>query len=359
MASSKTFRRRAFRQISLQIMLLPLLIGCYTAEQGFHFLRDQARARSVARVAVARPEYASFLREVDSIRVYAREELGLVDSDSYTTFVELDRDYLVTVVSAVDPLSFQRKLWKYPVVGSVPYKGFYREKAALRTAARLEKAGWDTLVRRVGAFSSLGYFRDPLYSFMTNYHPERLASMLIHEMTHATVWIPGDVPLNEAVATFVGDRGALDYLRDRYGAGSLNYREALRRQSERKQFGQFMIDFAMRLDRLYASDLEDQAKLSQKAIIIAEEQQRFEESYDHWFSDDSYRGFLSRIVNNAYLDLYRTYNTDVELIALLYVSRGEDLRAVVSAFEGNPGDKAPRALLQEWLAEEPDTSPTL
>ncbi len=359
MVLSRNGIRRSAQILLMHILLLMLLTGCYTFEQGYHFIKDQLSAKSLDRAVARWPQYAAFFEEADSIRAFGRTELGLADTESYTTFVPLDRNYLVTVVSAVDPLSFERKLWRYPVVGPAPYRGFYREKAALRTASRLEKRGWETFVRRVGAFSSLGYFRDPLYSYMSEYHPERLASMLLHEMTHATVWIHGDVPLNEAVAVFIGDQGALAYLRERFGTGSTYYQDALKRQAERGRFRQFMRELALRLETLYASDLDAETKLREKQTVIADEKRRFAENYDLWFSSDSYQGFLEREINNAYIDLYRTYNSDVELIASLYAARGEDLRSLVTLFREEGDGRHYRGLLREWLAEEPQEPATL
>ncbi|MFW6251308.1 MAG: aminopeptidase [Alkalispirochaetaceae bacterium] len=359
MAISSIVAGRSVRILLIPMFLLIFLTGCYTVEQGYHFLKDQLRAKPLEQAVARWPQYASFFEEAESIRAFGRDELGLADTESYTRFIPLDRDYLVSVVSAVDPVSFERKFWRYPIVGPAPYKGFYREKAALRTAERLEQQGWETFVRKVGAFSSLGYFRDPLYSYMSEYHPERLASMLFHEMTHATVWIQGDVPLNEAVAVFVGDQGALEYLRQRFGSGSPSYQDALKRQAERTRFRQFMSELAVRLETLYASDSDAETKLREKRRIIADEKLRFAENYDQWFSDDSYRGFLEREVNNAYVDLYRTYNGDVELIASLYAARGESIRSVLEAFREDGDGRTYRSLLREWLAEEPQEPTTL
>jgi len=349
---------RLIRALPVQVVLLVVLTGCYTAEQGAHFLKDQLRSRRIDAAADKWPEYAPFFEETEEIRRYARNRIGLADTKSYTTFIKEDRGYVVTVVSAAAPLSFERKVWRFPVVGEVPYKGFYNEGDALETARKLEREGWETLVRRVGAFSTLGFFRDPLYSYMADYDPERLAAMLIHEMTHATVWFRDDVSLNEALATFVGDRGALEYLAERHGIDHPVYRDALRRQSERARFLRFLRDLATSLEELYGTDLDQPAKEQRKSTIIADAKSEFAAQYDEWFSDDSYRGFLERNVNNAYLDLYRTYNADIELIEALYERRGRSIRALVDAFKTVPDDIPPRTLLTEWLAEAPPSAAT-
>ncbi len=299
-----------------------LLGSSYLVEQGIGFFSDRIRARPVTRAAIRWPEYAEFLSETALIREFGRSVLGLTDARSYTTFVYSRRDHVAWVVSAARPTSFERKVWRFPIVGNVPYKGFYRERSALREAARLETEGWETLVRKVGAFSSLGYTADPLYSYMSTYAPDRIAALLLHEMTHATIWVRDDPPLSEAIATYVGDRGAIAYLGHRYGLASQAVAEATRRQTERERFAGFLRDMAARLELLYGLDKPDAWKLARRETIIADEKLRFESSYGLWFSDETYRGFSQRIVSNAYLDLYRTYNSDIGLIAAYHETIG-------------------------------------
>ncbi len=325
-AVSRTAGRRLFL-----IMLLSLpLSGCYIISQGAHFISDQLRARPTGRAAERWPQYAEFIMDTEAIREFGIRSMGLRDTKSYTTFVRTDHGHLAYVVSAARPTSFERHLWHYPVVGAMPYKGFYRETAALREARRLEAAGWETMTRRVGAFSSLGYFVDPLYSYMSIYPPERIASLLLHEMTHATVWVSNDVPLNEAIANFVGDRGALAYLAHRYGTDSPIFEDAIRRQSERARFTQFMQSLARELEALYESGLPESEVLELKTQTIAAQRARLATYYDEWFSGEAYRWLLEREINNAYVDLYRTYNDDTHLVEALYESVDGDLRSLLT-----------------------------
>ncbi len=325
-AVSQASGRRLFL---IMLMTLPLS-GCYIISQGAHFLTDQLRARPTGRAMEHWPQYAEFIMNTEAVREYGIRSMGLRDTKSYTTFVRTDHGHLAYVVSAARPTSFERHLWRYPVVGAMPYRGFYRETAALREARRLEAAGWETMTRRVGAFSSLGYFVDPLYSYMSMYPPERIASLLLHEMTHATIWVSNDVPLNEAIANFVGDRGALAYLAHRYGTDSPVLEDAIRRQSERARFTRFMQNLARELEAVYDSGLPEREILELKARTIAAARERFAAHYDEWFSSDAYRWFLEREINNAYVDLYRTYNDDMHLVEVVYESVGGDLHALLS-----------------------------
>lgn len=327
-----------------------LSTGCYIINQGAHFLKDQVRSRSLDRAQAKWPEYDALFRESEAIRRFGSEELGLETSDNYTTFVKLDRNYLVSVVSAAKPTSFERKVWRFPVVGEVPYKGFYNPKKAQRLAKRLEKRGWESLVRRVDAFSSLGYFTDPLYSFMAEYHQERLANLIIHEMTHATVWVKDDAPLNEAMATFVGNQGALAYLRQRYGEGSEVLEQGELRQRESRLFVAFMRELASRLQRLYDEGLPEEETLRRKDEIIREAKVRFEASYDEWFHSDRYRFLLEADLTNAYIDLFRTYNEDVELIRALYERSEGSLSTLLIRLREVAQAREPRLRLRELIA---------
>ena len=327
-----------------------LSTGCYVISQGTHFLSFQARARSLERARREWPEYEELFRQAEAIRRFGEQELRLEGSRNYTTFVKLDRNYLVSVVSAAKPTSFERKVWRFPVVGEVPYKGFYNRKKAVRLAGRLQKEGWETLLRRVDAFSSLGYFRDPLYSFMAEYHEERLANLMIHEMTHATIWIKDDAPLNEAIATFIGNRGALAYLAQRYGEESDLHREGVLRQEESRRFVAFMRALALRLEELYRRELSEEDTLRRKDKIIRAEMRRFEAEYQERFESDRYRFILDAEINNAYLDLFRTYNEDVDSIRVLYELTGECLPELLSRLGEVAAAAEPRRRLRELIA---------
>jgi len=342
-------RSSCHRLLAMGILGMAVVSLWYFVEQGVFFLSHQLRSRPNSNVAERSAEFAAFFAEADAIRVFGTDVLGLRPTDSYTRFVHTEKNHVAMVVSAVRPGSFERKLWRFPVVGSLPYRGFYREAAATREAARLEARGWETLVRRVGAFSSLGHFSDPLYSYMANYHAERLASMILHEMTHATVWFADDAPLNEAIATFVGHAGAMAYLEHRFGIESEVYLEAVRRQAERETFTLFMRDLARRLEDLYTSGAPVADVLATKDSIIAEERERFVENYDHWFADGSYLSFLHRNINNAYIDLFRTYNADLDLISLLHLSRDGNLVDLVATATALQSDPDPRRAIERAL----------
>ncbi|GHT80374.1 hypothetical protein FACS1894130_11490 [Spirochaetia bacterium] len=154
-----------------------------------------------------------FVARIGDIRRFAMEELGLRETKNYTRYVKLDRDYLAAAVSAAERDAFVRYEWWFPVVGNVPYKGFFRAEDARREGEKLRKRDLDVWIRRVDAFSTLGWFRDPLYSYMRDYPVHELADLLIHELLHATVYLKGHSQFDEELAEFVGREGSRLYYR--------------------------------------------------------------------------------------------------------------------------------------------------
>jgi predicted aminopeptidase len=212
-----------FSLLILALLAVVSSTSCWYTRQAFHFLSERASAVPVERMAgdpEVSVEVKQFLEHVGTIRRFAAEELGLEDSRNYTRYVTLDRDYVADVVSACESASFKRYYWRYPIVGSLPYKGFYVEADAKREASRLKAAGLDVIVRKVDAFSSLGYFTDPLYSFMANYDIDVIAELVFHESAHATLFIKGADQFNEEFATFLGRKAADFYLHSVYGPDS-------------------------------------------------------------------------------------------------------------------------------------------
>lgn len=298
------------------------LSSCWYGKQAFHFLAERAGAAPTARLLgdpALEPGLRAFLEEVESLRRFAVETVGLDPTKNYTRYVTLDKDYVADVVSACEPDSFTRYLWRYPIVGALPYKGFYDKADAEAEAARLKAAGLDVIVRRVDAFSSLGYFKDPLYSFMLAYEPFELAELIIHESAHATLFIKGAEQFNEEFATFVGRKGAELYCTERFGDGS---DEALRRKArldDRAAFVDYLRETARLLEAVYADPaLDRDGRLERKAALLAERAMAYAESAPGRFQDEAYARFDMSRINNAYLDLYRLYEEDLSLYERWY-----------------------------------------
>jgi len=332
--------------------------GCYTLKQGVTMLGYLNQSVPLEKIAAEEaspevPDGGEFVRQVHDIRRFASKDLGLSMTKNYTRYVQLDRDYLAAVVSASAKDSFNRHEWHFPVVGVMPYKGFFDVEDARKERKKLEKKDLDVWIRPVEAFSTLGWFKDPLYSYMRDYPPARLADLIIHESLHATVFVKGQVQFNEELAEFIGSEGARLYMETRYGADSAEYRAMFALEADQKTFVTFIQALIAELDALYASGLDREEILTKKEAIITAAQERFTAEYDRLFSSAHYRGFAELPVNNAYLELYRLYHAEDNFFADLYERSGRNLHAFIAAAKtikkkgGDPRKQLAQALMPE------------
>lgn len=331
-----------------------LLPSCYSLKVGTSYLALLSSAKPVKKLLAdpaLEPKLREFLELSLRIRAYAGSTLGLKESRNYRSMGDSGRDYIADVVQACSSTSFKRYLWSYPLVGKLPYKGFFEQESARAEAEGLKAKGYDVLVRPVGGFSTLGFLPDPLWKFMASYSEADLADLIIHELSHATVYKRGYDAFNEELATFIGERGARDYLSSVYGADSDQLKEFDAKKISSTAFIAYMRETAQLLDKLYAQGLGREETLSAKAAILSERARHFAQHAPSIFPDPGYRNFDFSRVNNAYLDLYRLYWGDNELYAR-YCDEvcAADLPAFIRAMgklakgRGDPKDAIRRSL---------------
>ncbi|MDR2658971.1 MAG: aminopeptidase [Spirochaetaceae bacterium] len=308
--------------------------ACYTLKQGGIMLGYLGRAVPLDSLIEGNnppQENIEFVELVTDIRRFAVEYLGLNETKNYARYVDIDRDYLAAIVSASAKDSFKRYEWRFPIVGSVPYKGFFITDDARKEAEKLRRKDLDVWIRPVDAFSTLGWFSDPLYSFMRDYSPERMANLLIHELVHATVFIKDNMQFNEELAEFIGSEGARLYIENRYGNDSPQMENITYSSLDNAAYVTFIQELISELDSVYKSGIPREEKLEQKEKIIAAAQTRFADEYETRFHSGRYRAFSEMTINNAYLELYRLYYAGGSELKELYDESGGDLRAFIAA----------------------------
>jgi predicted aminopeptidase len=330
--------------------------GCYTLKQGFTMLGYLHKAVPLESLldtpgAEDAEQNRRFVEAIQDIRAFATRELGLKESANYSRYVAIDRDYLAAVVSASAADSFARHEWWFPVVGKVPYKGFFNPADARKEAEKLKKQGLDVWIRGVDAFSTLGWFSDPLYSYMQTYPLYHLADLIIHETLHATVYLKGRSQFNEELAEFVGSEGSRRYIESRFGRDSEEYRRMEDAKKDSASYLAFIQGLIAELDALYSGPLERPEKLQKKAAIIQEAQSRFEASYETSFLSDAYRGFSRLPVNNGYLELFRLYYDGGDYFQALYERSGRDLKRFIAAAKTLKPKGDPRRALEAALEQ--------
>ena len=310
-----------------------LCSGCYTLKQGTTMLGYLNRAIPLEEMSEKTEDDSLFVKRVEDIRRFAMEDLGLKESKNYTRYVELDREYLAAVVSACAKDSFTRHEWRYPVVGKLPYKGFFNVKDARKERTRLEKKDLDVWIRGVDAFSTLGWFRDPLYSYMKKYSDQALADLIIHELFHATVFLKNQSQFNEQLAEFIGTEGSRLYVEKIHStiAGNDDDSSEADAKEDRAAYLVFIRSLIAELDEMYQSDIPRDEKLKRKEEIIDLAKIKFDDDYDKLFKTDNYRGFSTLPVNNAYLELYRLYYEEDNYFRDLFDKSGRDLPKFIAA----------------------------
>ncbi|GHV84055.1 aminopeptidase [Spirochaetia bacterium] len=330
---------------SLLLGVSALFSGCWTLKQGGIMIGYLHRAVPLEKLldeTKGSEDDIRFVERVRDIRRFAIEELGLKDTKNYTKYVNLEQDYLAAIVSASAKDSFKRYQWHFPIVGSVPYKGFFITDDAKAEAEKLKKKDLDVWIRPVDAFSTLGYFSDPLYSYMKKYPVYDLADMLIHELFHATVFIKSDMDFNESLAEFVGGEGARLYIIKTFGEDSHELIDISNRKDDKGTFVAFIQDVIAQLQIVYSSEASKEEKLLQKEAIISASQQRFEAGYDTMFKGKNYKGFSQMKINNAYLELYRLYYDGGDKFQTLYEENGQDLPRFIASMKALYNNRSKR-----------------
>jgi predicted aminopeptidase len=188
---------------------------------------------------------------IQEIRRFAIDSLGINDSKNYTTVYDQQGKPVLWVVTASEPYALEAKEWQFPFLGSVSYKGFFEFDKVRREEKLLKEQGYDTEIDEVAGWSTLGWFRDPILSSMLEKKEGQLANLIIHELTHATLYIKNNVEYNENLASFVGDHGAREFLKYKYGTDSPQYKTYENSKNNQAKYIQHILHGADLLDSLY------------------------------------------------------------------------------------------------------------
>ncbi len=191
------------------------------------------------------------LRLIQDIRQFAIDSLSIADSKNYRTLFDQKGKDILWVLTASPQFSLEPKTWKFPLLGSFSYKGYFDLERAQTEKEALIIDGWDTSIRSVTAWSTLGWFSDPILSKMLDRDRGQLANLIIHELTHATLFVKDSVIFNENLASFIGDKGAQNFLILKYGENSAEYLRYLRSMSDKRKYTEHFLRGAGRLDSLY------------------------------------------------------------------------------------------------------------
>jgi len=261
------------------------------------------------------------LEKARAIRSYAARQLALPDNKSYKNYAALQRPFVLWNVVATPELSLKPMEWCFPIAGCVAYRGYYSKDDAQVYARELRAEGMDVQVGGVPAYSTLGWFNDPLVSTFINYPDAELARLIFHELAHQVVYISGDSQFNESFATAVEEAGVQQWLD---AQNDVRLRETYSRYAARKQdFLELLLATRRELEALYKSDADTATKRSGKARIFEQLKARYKVIKEtQWEGYAGYDRFFAEPLSNAHLASIATYHDYVPAFRAMLAREG-------------------------------------
>ena len=263
------------------------------------------------------------LKFIQGVRDFAAKELHLPVNDHYLSYVALDRPYVVWNVFAAPEFSMTPKTWCFPIVGCVSYRGYFAEEDARHFGDTLRQEGYDVFIGGAIAYSTLGWFDDPILSTFLPLSEPDTAALIFHELAHGILYIKDDTAFNESFATAVEQEGL------RRWQTSINdpkgYHQWLERHRQRRKFTALISKYRTRLLALYENDLPLAAKRKQKAAVLTQMRTEFEDLKANQSSMAVYDGWFNYPLNNAQLISVSTYHNWVPAFGRILSESGGNL----------------------------------
>jgi predicted aminopeptidase len=347
--------RRGLVAIAVVLGVLWLIsapTACYLSRGAWEeakILRRREPISEVIRQPATPPAVREKLKLVLAARNYAKDSIKLRAKDSFTTYSRLDHDTLVLVVSAAYRDTLKPYTWWFPIVGSVPYKGYFDFAAAKRDAQKLYDNGFDVYVRPSDAFSTLGFFNDPLLNTTLRADSITLANTVIHELTHNTFYAAGQAPFNESFAMFVGARGTAAFFRSRGQEAAASRIEA--EWEDDKLLARFWSRVIRSLDSAYAAHPDSKAaRIAARDSVYARTRLALVKEIAPQFKTINPLYAERVTLNNAALLARRIYATDLDVFDRVFQKERLDLKRtigrIISLAKSDP--RHPFDALRRW-----------
>lgn len=317
-------------KLSCSLLLIILNTGCSTLSWYQHVAEGQMELLSQRRPidevlndkSVSATVHAK-LKLVQSARKFATQKLLLPDNKSYNSYADLGRPYALWNVFATQPLSLNPKQWCHPFVGCISYRNYYAQIPAQLYADELSAQGLDVYVGGASAFSTLGWFEDPVLSTMLRWEDYDLVGTLFHEMAHEMFYIKGETALNESLAKAVEQEGLHRWMKSH--AKPEEFKKYRNEIKQKKQFVAMVLKIREQLEVIYASEKNDEEKLIAKRDSYRQLRKNYIELRKQWGGNGAYDRWVFSGVNNAKIQAVATYYDYVPFFRRMIVESGGDL----------------------------------
>jgi predicted aminopeptidase len=288
----------------------------------FEILRKSRPNKQVIADSATSPGLRRQLAAVERIRSFASDHLSLPGGESYGKYADLGRSHVVWVLYAAPEFSLKPKTWSYPVVGKMDYRGFFREQDTDDLAEHMRKDGNDVYVGGVDAYSTVGWFHDPVLNTFVDYPDIDLAETIFHELTHRKVFHRGDTVFNESLASFVAEEGVKRWLRHEGRLAELRKYEG--RLVRRREFYQEIDRSRWNLKSLYASSEPAPVKRREKAAILSKLRDQFRTLRRRW-GGRGLEAWLVEDINNGHIVSLNLYADQMPVFQNLLAESDSDL----------------------------------
>lgn len=362
MGGRQTTASHAFRIAGLCAVVAALCLSLGGCRLGYimHAAMGQAEllcgSESLAKVeaqGVLDEKQIQRARLIQEVKKFAEHELGLKKTDNYSTLYPKPLKNPIWNISAAPKDRLKPVTWWFPIVGNLPYLGYFDHDKAEAEKLKLEKEGNDVVLRSVAAYSTLGWFSDPITMNMLDWQPAWLAQVVIHELTHATLYVKGQSAFNEGLAQFIGVEGAVLFLTRTRGADDAQARLAAGVAHDEQIFSHFLEGVFSQLETLYNSSVSYDDKLVRREEIYDLEVARFQ-VMEEQFQTNHFNNFGSYPINNALLISYGMYHRNFDLFRQVYEYKDRDIKKMLDFFIQLSKENHPDLLeaTRSWLKEQ-------
>ncbi|MCF2504622.1 aminopeptidase [Dyadobacter sp. CY107] len=325
-----------FKKILLAVLVLCVLAGIYYRDLlSYGWMQASGQVKILMNVedvadVMNDPSFPDSLkariRLIEEIKQFGVDSLGLTPSKNYTTFYNQHGKPLIWLITASEKYKVEPHKWHFPIIGSFPYKGFFDSTRAVTEERQLIQMGLDTDIGEVSAWSTLGYLKDPILSSMLKRKVGSLANLILHELTHGTLFVKNNLELNENLASFIGDQGAIRFLKFKYGRDSQELRIYEYSKKYNDAYSGHMLRGITRLDSLYRTFGKDpvanahrdslKTKLIKTILDDADTLLSGKRTLTNKNRQAASRWPDGKLPNNAYFISYQTYKSKQDIFKI-------------------------------------------